>query len=742
MARQRGHAGEDAGPRVGRSTLSMSTWLAAALLGVTVASLLVASAVALTRASQLTDGVAAQRAGALLTLQADEAERYLRSTRRAAATAAATGTVRAAVGRFATSFDALSSLEPAVVAEAARGVAASYRRTLIPTLEQVADEPVRLRSLLPTRGAALYLQQRYPVGTGPRGTAPAVDAGDGSRWSADHAELHPLLSELSAQLGFVDLYLVDPGTGVIVYSVAKLPDLGTSLDAGPYSGSALARAVDAVRADPGGGPVLTDVVPYGAVGGRPAAFVAAPVLDDARLVGVVAARIDLGRLDRIMTVGGGWRAAGFGSSGETFLVGADGTMRTVARSWVEDPDAYLRALTDVADVAPATREAIAAAGTPVAQQPVLTDDELATVTADAVELPDVRGPLGGPARTVAVALDVPGVDWAAVLQVDPGEADARIVAFRRTTVLVTTVVVLVVAFLAVLWARWVFRPVRLIGGRLRALVRGDDAAPSLRGRVPEEFAALSMSVDRMVAALARRRAEVRRAVEERRRVMRAVLPAEVVARLEAGDDHVVDQIDQATVVVLRIDGLDRLAWAASRDGRGLLHRLVGTLDPLARRHGLTRVKLLGDAYFAGCGVERPHLDHAARALAFAVDAHDAVGRLAADAGVDAGLSVGLDSGPVAVGLTGSALLVFDMWGETPGVAHVLARTARPGQILASDRTRSLLPADAAVTRVEGVEPPAWAVGGDRSAGEDADADGGADVTPAGRDAVPTGERAT
>jgi class 3 adenylate cyclase len=693
----------------------MSTWLAVALVVVTALSLLLGTVITVFQATRLGERVVQARAQVLLSLQANEVERYLAAAQTSATVLASSRTIREAATRFGDAYQELGpQLRPSDVESATDALTAYYRAGLVPALEEVTGNDVSVPQVLPSRDAARYLQSLYTI-PDPTAGVPArerVDAEDGSAWSAVHAELHPDLLQTTEQLGFDDLALITADTGTVVYTADKLPDLGTSLDVGPYSGSVLARGFRAVRDQPEAGAVLvTDIAQYGPAGGAPAGYVVAPVFDGQELVAVLAVRISIDEIDRIMTAGGRWDEAGFGKTAETFLVGADGRMRSVARPFVEDPERYLEMVEQAGTATAQQREAMLATGTTVPVQEVFTDQEMIAVAAGEPGLVDPVGYRGEEVRTAVAPLDVAGPDWTVVAQTTEAELAAPLLTYRRSAVVAAVIVIVALAFLAVAWARRTFEPVRAISERLRGIREGDDPGPvPVGGRTPAEFAELAGSVDDMIDALHRRRAEVDAAIAERRTTMHALLPASVAERLDAGDRRVVDEISRASVVVLTVEGLGRLLHGDDAEsGRATMDRIVGALDPLAEHHGLVRVKLLGDAYFAGCGLDRPYLDDAARATSFAVAAHEAVAQLTDGLSEPVRLSAGVDSGPVVVGLTGSSLLVFDMWGETSTAAHHLAQRALPGETLVSARTHALLPPTIDAVPYDGPGPPAWRI---------------------------------
>lgn len=684
-------------------SLSMGTWLAIALVGVALTSLLASSLVTVGHVSNLAGDVLTDRTRARLALQAGEVERYLRTLQRNTAALAGSVTISDAAERFGSAFlEVGADLDPAVVATSEAEVTSYYRNEFLPGLRIVTGEPLAPQRLLPTSPVGTYLQSRYVVPDPEASTSPGerLDAGDGSAWSEVHAQLHPVLVELSERLGLDDLLLIRADTEEVVYSREKAPDFATSLEVGPYSGTLLAQAVRAVvTTAQSGSVVLTDFSSYAPDQGRPAAFAVSPVLGGNEVAAVLAAKVSLDEINRIMTANGRWTDAGFGATAETFLVGQDGRMRSVARAFVEDPEAYLDAVGEAETATAQELQAMEAAGTTVVFQEVANPEELAEATA-AEGLTDLTSYQGQDVFAAYEPLDVPGLDWVVGTQVAREQVSAPIEGFGRRSLVVTTLVVIVLSFVAVAWSRALFRPVRALSEKLRRIHRGeDDHGAALDPRTPREFAELAGSVEVMVHNLGRQQREVEAAIADRRATIRAMLPAAVAERVDAGERRVVDEIEAATVVVVTVPALSELVRQAGTDVRELVDRIVGELDDLAHEHGLERVKLLGDAYFAGCGLDRPYLDHAPRAVAFAAAAGAAAADLLPSPSAGHGLAIGIDTGPVTVGLAGSALLVYEMWGETVNHAHLLARTAGSGQVLLTDATQVMLPTTVAVQRV-------------------------------------------
>jgi class 3 adenylate cyclase len=548
------------------------------------------------------------------------------------------------------------------------------------------------------------------------------DAGDGSTWSEVHRELHLGLLEITQRLGAADLYLVEPDNGNIVYSAAKGSDFATSLDVGPHGGSTLAAAMRTVREAPERGAVtVLDMAPHVPDLGAPMLFMASPVFDGSELVAILILKVPVDPIDEIMTSEASWVEEGFGDTGEAYLVASDGRMRSVSRPFVEAPEMFLTNLAAAGTATEAERNAIAGVGTTVVFLKVADGREVAEAAVSSDGLIEGTNYLVRPVLSAVESLELDGLEWFVVAETEAEEINDPVTDFRRALLIAVAVFVIAITFATVAWARAVFRPVRAISEKLRRIHEGEEPEETdPMKRAPRDFTDLAHSIDEMLAALHRREIELEAASADRLDTVRSLLPPAIAERVEAGDRNVIDQVQQAGIVVLVIGGLgDIVRRRDVAEAREQLDHLVEEIDTLAHHHGLERVKLVGDAYFAGCGLSQPYLDHVPRSAAFALDTRDAIREMSARHDLRPEIAAGIHSGPVTVGLTGSARLVYDLWGETVSTAHFLARMARPGEILATDAVKELLPPDIAVAaRDTGPgEAPVWEIAGHLAAKE-------------------------
>ncbi|MGZ5914549.1 MAG: adenylate/guanylate cyclase domain-containing protein [Hyphomicrobium sp.] len=176
---------------------------------------------------------------------------------------------------------------------------------------------------------------------------------------------------------------------------------------------------------------------------------------------------------------------------------------------------------------------------------------------------------------------------------------------------------------------------------------------------------------------------VERAKAETDAVLRNVLPDAIVERLKAKPGvAIADSIDQASVMFADISGFVALTLRLGADKTvELLSRIVTEFDALAVRHGVEKIKTIGDAYMVVAGLPDPVPDHTARLARMALDMLDYIARLRADTGLALSIRVGLASGKVTAGVIGTKKFSYDVWGEPVNLASRLEGQAAPGRVL-------------------------------------------------------------
>jgi guanylate cyclase len=170
-----------------------------------------------------------------------------------------------------------------------------------------------------------------------------------------------------------------------------------------------------------------------------------------------------------------------------------------------------------------------------------------------------------------------------------------------------------------------------------------------------------------------------------------ILPQSIADKLKAGTQPIADQFSSASILFADVVDFTPLAERLlPTEVVGVLNHLFSHFDVLAERHGLEKIKTIGDCYMVAAGVPSPRPDHA-RALALmaldmqiAMRAVDEVGRLGL------GLRVGINSGPVVAGVIGRKRFLYDLWGDAVNTASRMESHGTSGRIQITRATKELL----------------------------------------------------
>jgi class 3 adenylate cyclase len=175
------------------------------------------------------------------------------------------------------------------------------------------------------------------------------------------------------------------------------------------------------------------------------------------------------------------------------------------------------------------------------------------------------------------------------------------------------------------------------------------------------------------------------------RLLTNILPVPVAERLKRGESPIADDCPEVSVVFADIVGFTELsASMAPADLVLMLDDVFRQFDELASRHGLEKIKTIGDAYMAVAGVPEPNAHHAQAAAEMALDMVDAVTDLNRSDGVPVQVRVGIGSGPAVAGVIGTSKFIYDLWGDTVNTASRMESQGVVGRVQVSEATRARL----------------------------------------------------
>lgn len=353
---------------------------------------------------------------------------------------------------------------------------------------------------------AVTLQSAYIADNPqPLGNKHLLDTADEtSAYGVIHQRFHPFYRDYLERFGYYDIFLIEPTEGRVIYSVFKELDYGTRLTAGPFASSGLADAYRGARDLAAGEIFQTDYEHYVPSYDDEAAFVATPIYRGTELLGVLAFQIPIDGINMVMTSKGRWHEIGLGASGETYLVGADQTLRTASRFAIEDFAGYLQALTRNG-ISPAVLKVINDKTSGIGLQPVHSPgvDAASAGQTGFGRFADYRGVEVFSAYS-PVAIE--GLDWILLSEIDVGEALGPAYQLKRSIMLTAMAVALIMAALAAtvgLWfARNISSPLLRLRDEVMAIGQSADLTKQVDADRQDEVGQIGTAINGMLSRFA------------------------------------------------------------------------------------------------------------------------------------------------------------------------------------------------------------------------------------------------
>lgn len=299
---------------------------------------------------------------------------------------------------------------------------------------------------------------------------------DGSSYSNAHKIYHPHIRDYLKKFGYYDIFIIDSETGNVVYSVYKGIDYATSLTIGAFASSGLSNAFrGAVSADSNEFKILTDFAPHLPSFNLPASFIASPIFDGDKKVGVLVFQMPVNKINDIMTYENKWKNVGLGETGETYLVGADNKARSNSRFLIEDEKNYMEMMAELG-VKKRVLNKISMFGSNIGLQKIETQGTRAALSGKTgyEAFRDYRN-IG--VLSAYAPIEILGLNWAILSEIDEEEAFRPVTELRND--IVTSAIVIFIAMLILsLGVAFVFsgrfvQPILQMMKGLRQVARGD-----------------------------------------------------------------------------------------------------------------------------------------------------------------------------------------------------------------------------------------------------------------------------
>jgi class 3 adenylate cyclase len=179
-------------------------------------------------------------------------------------------------------------------------------------------------------------------------------------------------------------------------------------------------------------------------------------------------------------------------------------------------------------------------------------------------------------------------------------------------------------------------------------------------------------------------------------LLNTILPSAIANRLKEGEKTIADNIPDATVMFADIVNFTGIAGQrAPKDVVAFLGEVFKRFDELADKHGVDKIKTIGDAYMVAGGLQQKkdgdaQMQDSRVYVGAVVDMALDMLQLSAEDPVmqDNGICfhIGIATGPVTGGVIGHKRFTYDLWGDTVNIASRITAEANTNAILVDQPT--------------------------------------------------------
>lgn len=417
---------------------------------------------------------------------------------------------------------------------------ASRLGALPPAPDTIPVPPGEFASALSPSGVVLQheflLQAPAPAA---QNASPPTRLPEGAPYRKMHDSIHPFWESTLARLGYKDVLLVDGARGEVVYSVKKNLDFGASMIKGPLAESHAARAFRSAWESEPGTVIFEDAAPYLPANNADVCFIATPIFAGGVKRGVVLFEFSIERFNDILGA-----MAALGESGAVYLVGPDyeprgGAAKVLARrtaAVAEEKDEDEHGGKDEDEGSGEEDAALEDSEPGMITEPSRLDIEPARIVFHLGQsgCNVYRDAAGHEALIAYTPIEILGVTWALIAQVDTAEAFATVKTMEETSGyfvnrmlylsdVIVLVAILVLCFVADYLAKPIVRPIRSTVAILKGMVQGEDALNQrlvVSGK--DEVAELSSSFNRFMDKIQVLYGSLEKEVSERKRAQEEV----------------------------------------------------------------------------------------------------------------------------------------------------------------------------------------------------------------------------
>lgn len=249
------------------------------------------------------------------------------------------------------------------------------------------------------------------------------------------------------------------------------------------------------------------------------------------------------------------------------------------------------------------------------------------------------------------------------------------------------------SFALFVWGGWYVEIVSpflclLFGGIVFAYSRSSNDTKALE---TEKKRILESQKEKLEQEVAERTAELRIEKEETERLLYNILPVEVAKELQEKGSILPRRYEEISVLFSDFKGFTSTV-SAMPAGRLVdeLNDIFQVFDDIIDKHGIEKIKTIGDSYLIAAGLPKESGNHAIQCVRVALEMLRFIEQRNASSAIKWQMRVGIHSGTVVAGVVGKKKFTYDVWGDTVNIAQRMEASGVPGRVNVSAYTYHLV----------------------------------------------------
>lgn len=187
-----------------------------------------------------------------------------------------------------------------------------------------------------------------------------------------------------------------------------------------------------------------------------------------------------------------------------------------------------------------------------------------------------------------------------------------------------------------------------------------------------------------------------RIIEEKEksdRLLLSIFPTTIAEQLRESNNSIAEKFDNVTIIFVDLVGFTTLS---SKINPGklveLLDNIFSAYDQITEKYKIEKIKTIGDAYMAVCGLPNRDQYHCHKVADMAIDIIKLMDSFSYQ-GYNLKVRIGMHTGEVVAGVIGNQKFSYDLWGDTVNIASRFEALGIPGKIHITEEVKNKLDTD-------------------------------------------------